>query len=101
MRAVKSPAECASIQDIRIEIDRIDRRIIALIGERAGYVQAAAKFKTSTADVRATERFETMLRQRRAWAEEQGLDPDMIEKLYQDMVNHFIQQEMAHWKQEQ
>jgi isochorismate pyruvate lyase len=97
----KQPEECSSIDDIRTEIDRIDRQIVALIGERAGYVQAAAKFKVSTADVRAAERFEAMMRQRRAWAEEQGLDPDMVEKLYRDMVNHFIRQEMAHWKQEQ
>lgn len=98
--AVKSSAECTCIQDIRAEIDRIDRQIVTLIGERAGYVQAAAKFKTSAADVRATGRFEAMLHQRRAWAEECDLDPDMIERLYRDMVNHFIQQEMMHWKQE-
>lgn len=98
---MKQADECSSIDDIRTEIDRIDRQIVALIGERAGYVRAAAKFKTSTADVRAAERFEAMLRQRRAWAQERGLDPDMIEKLYRGMVNHFIQQEMAHWKQEQ
>jgi isochorismate pyruvate lyase len=98
---IKRPEECSSIDDIRAEIDRIDQQIVTLIGERAGYVQAAAKLKTSAADVRAAERLEAMLRQRRAWAEEQGLDPDMIEKLYRDMVNHFIRQEMAHWKQEQ
>ena len=96
----RRPKECSSIDNIRTEIDRIDQQIVALIGERAGYVRAAAKFKTSTADIRAAERFEAMLHQRRAWAGDQGLDPDMIEKLYRDMVNHFIQQEMAHWKQE-
>ena len=98
---MKQPSECTSIDDIRAEIDRIDRQIVTFIGERAGYVRAAAKFKTSTADVKAAERLEAMLRQRRAWAEEQSLDPDMIEKLYRDMVSHFIRQEMAYWKQEQ
>jgi isochorismate pyruvate lyase len=98
---MKRPEECSSIDDVRAEIDHIDRQIVALIGERAGYVQAAAKFKTSAVDVKAAERFEAMLRQRRDWAEERGLDPDMIAKLYRDMVNYFIQQEMAHWKQEQ
>jgi isochorismate pyruvate lyase len=98
---IKRPEECSSIDDIRAEIDRIDRQVVTLVGERAGYVRAAAKFKTNAADVRAAERFEAMLRQRRAWAEEQGLDPDMVEKLYRDMVNHFTQQEMTHWTQEQ
>jgi len=90
-----------TIEGIRKKIDHIDQQIVTLIGERAGYVQAAAKFKTSAPDVRAAERVRAMLGQRRAWAEERGLDPDRIEKLYQDMVNHFIQQEMAHWQQEQ
>jgi isochorismate pyruvate lyase len=98
---MKQPSECTSIDDIRAEIDRIDRQIVGLVGERAKYVWAAAKFKIGAADVRAQERFEAMLRQRRAWAKEQGLDPDMIEKVYRDMVNHFIRQEMAHWKKEQ
>jgi isochorismate pyruvate lyase len=100
MMDVKLPAESTGLQDIRAEIDRIDRQIIILIGERAWYVQAAAKFKTSTADVKATERFEALLRQRRAWAKEEGLEPDMIKKLYRDLVNRFIKREMAHWKQE-
>ena len=87
-----------ALKGISVEVD--EGEIVTLIGERAGYVRAAAKFKTSAADVRAAERFAAMLRQRRTWAEERGLDPDMIEKLYRDMVNHFIQQEMAHWKRE-
>ncbi|MCP4540687.1 MAG: isochorismate-pyruvate lyase, partial [Chloroflexi bacterium] len=47
-------AECESIEDVRAEIDR---QVIALIGKRAEYVRAAAKFKTSEADVKATGRF--------------------------------------------
>jgi isochorismate pyruvate lyase len=91
-------AECESIEDVRAEIDRIDRQVIALVGKRTEYVRAAARFKTSEADVRATGRFETMLRQRRAWAAEEGLSPDMVEKLYRDIVQYFIQEEMVHWK---
>ena len=32
-----------------------------------------------------------MLKQRRAWAEEEGLNGDAIEKMYRDLVNHFIE----------
>ncbi|WP_290539255.1 MULTISPECIES: chorismate mutase [Alcanivorax] len=49
----KSPQECLGMEDIRAEIDRRDRKIIALLGERAGYVHAAAAFKTSEDGVRA------------------------------------------------
>lgn len=40
-----------------------------------------------------------MLQQRRIWAEAEGLSADAIEKMYQDLVNHFIAEEMKHWNQ--
>lgn len=87
-----------NMADIRTEIDQLDRQVIALLGQRFAYVKAASKFKTSETSVRATERFEAMLQQRRAWAEEEGLNADAINKMYRDLVNHFIEEEMKHWR---
>ena len=95
---MKTQDECENIIDIRAEIDRLDRQVITLLGQRFAYVKAASKFKTSEASVRASERFQAMLQQRRVWAEAEGLNPDVIEKLYRDLVNHFIAEEMKHWK---
>ena len=95
---MKTPTECASLEEVRIEIDRIDRAIVALIGARAGYVHAAARFKPTEAAVAAPERQAAMLRDRRGWAEEADLDPDVIEKLYRDLVAYFIVRETEHWK---
>jgi isochorismate pyruvate lyase len=95
---MKSPEECVSLDEVRAEIDRIDRSVVALIGERAGYVHAAARFKASEAAVAAPERQESMLRERRAWADEADLDPDVIEKLYRDLVAYFIVREREHWR---
>jgi len=95
-----TPAQCTGMVDIRDEIDLLDSAIIQLIGKRYQYVQAAAKFKTSETAVRAPERFKAMLLQRREWALEQGLNPDVIEKLYSDLVSYFIQEEMERWKEE-
>ena len=39
-----------------------------------------------------------MLQQRRVWAEEEGLNPDVIEKIYRDLVTYFIDEEMSRWK---
>jgi isochorismate pyruvate lyase len=39
-----------------------------------------------------------MLLQRRQWAEAAALSPDAIEKMYADLVNHFIEEEMKHWQ---
>lgn len=92
------PAECSGMEDIRAEIDHIDRTVVRLLGQRYQYVLAAAKFKTSETAVRAPERFKAMLAQRREWAQEEGLNPDAIEKLYFDLVNHFIAEEMKRWQ---
>ena len=97
---MKTPDECANMADIRAEIDHIDREVIALIGKRLQYVQAAARFKTSAESVKAPERFNAMLGQRRLWAEEEGLSSDAIEKMYRDLVEYFINEEMAKWKAE-
>jgi isochorismate pyruvate lyase len=91
------PAECAGMEDIRREIDALDQVVIKLLGKRFHYVLAASKFKTSATSVRAPERFKAMLATRREWAEVEGLSPDAIEKMYSDLVNHFIAEEMKHW----
>jgi isochorismate pyruvate lyase len=94
------PEHCTGMDDIRIEIDNMDQDIIAILGKRFEYVKSAAKFKTSETSVRAPERFKSMLEQRRAWASSEGLSPDAIEKMYRDLVNHFIKEEMTRWEAE-
>jgi len=97
----KNPSDCCDMSEIRAEIDYLDRAVIALLGQRFKYVQAAAKFKTSETAVRAPERFTAMLQQRREWAIEEQLNPDAIEKLYSDLVKHFIAEELQQWQQAQ
>ncbi|UZE15460.1 isochorismate lyase [Pseudomonas sp. B21-054] len=92
-----SPSECTNMEDIRGEIDALDQAVIKLLGRRFQYVLAASRFKTSATSVRAPERFKAMLATRREWAEAEGLSPDAIEKMYSDLVNHFIAEEMKHW----
>jgi isochorismate pyruvate lyase len=92
------PEQCATLEEVRAEIDRIDRGIVEAIGKRRRYVMAAAKFKSSASAVAAPERFARMLETRRQWAAEEHLNPDAIEKLYRDLVNHFIEEELQEWK---
>lgn len=95
---MKTPEECADMADIRREIDQLDYQVIQLLGQRFAYVKAASKFKTSEGSVKAPERLKAMLVQRRDWAEGAGLNPDVIEKMYQDLVNHFIAEELKQWQ---
>jgi isochorismate pyruvate lyase len=95
---VKRPGNCESIEDVRRGIDALDREIIQLIGRRAGYVEATTRFKTGEQSFRAPERERTMLEARRRWAEENGLDPGVIEILYRDLVSYFVDREMNEWR---
>lgn len=95
------PEECGNLQDVRDHIDRIDREIIALIGRRAGYVAAAARFKKDASDVHAGERVKAMILQRRQWAQEENLDPDMIEQVYRRLVAYFVNREMQEFSRQQ
>ena len=94
----KQPDECVSLQDIRIEIDRIARQIIVALGERFAYVKPAAPFKTDVESVKAPERLKQMLQERREWASSAGLDPNAIAQFYEALIQHFIAAEMQHWK---
>jgi isochorismate pyruvate lyase len=96
---MKHPDECENIIDIREEIDALDHQIIALLGQRFSYVKAASKFKTTEMSVKAPERFQSVLQQRRIWAEKNELNPDVIEKMYRDLVDYFIAEEMKYWQE--
>ena len=97
---MKKPDECANLQEVRDEIDIIDREVIEALSKRFQYVIAAARFKTSEASVRSSDRFQAMLQQRREWAQESGLNPDVVENIYRDLVNYYIEEELKHYKSE-
>jgi|GEM_PF-345157 len=90
--------DCRDMVDIRTAIDQ---QVIALWGQRLEYVKAATQFKTDAQSVKAPERLRAMLEQRRQWAETAGLDADVIEKLYQDLVQYFIEAELENWRSSQ
>ncbi len=46
-----------SLDEVRDNIDRLDRAIIALMAERGRFVQQAARFKVSRSDVEAPKRW--------------------------------------------
>jgi isochorismate pyruvate lyase len=90
---MKQPSHCASLYEIRVELDRIDHQIVTLLAERFAYVHAAAPFKKSEVEVAAPERYTAMLAQRRDWAKESGLDADVVESVFREIVTYFIARE--------
>ena len=91
------PADCANLSEIREGMDAIDREIVSLIAERVEYVRSAAKFKTSSAGVAAPDRVAAVLKTRREWAEAAGLDGELVETLYGQLVNYCVSEEHKRW----
>jgi isochorismate pyruvate lyase len=92
---MKSAGNCASIDEIRNEIDRIDQSIISLLGDRFQYVKAIVQFKEPTQDgIVARDRYNAVIDTRRKFAQQAGIDPDLVEKLYREIMNHFIEEEI-------
>ena len=91
---MKKSKNCSSIDEIRNEIDRIDKNIIELLGERYEYIKEIIKFKSNAIEVKAQKRYDEVFIQRRKWAEECGLSPDVIEDVYKTLVHYFIDEQM-------
>jgi len=87
-------ARIESLEDIRREIDSIDRDIVGLLGRRSGLVKRAASFKKDQEQVKAPERVAAMMMARRTWAREAGLGEDFVEELFRRMVQYFIAGEL-------
>lgn len=88
---LKQPLECTNIEEVRHEIDLIDKEIIRLLSTRFGYVREVVKYKDNTAKgIEADKRRADVLSSRRQWAEDGGLDPNVIEEIYSRLIQYFI-----------
>jgi isochorismate pyruvate lyase len=85
---------CNNLEEVRAEIDRIARKIVGLLAARGGYVKQAARFKTSTDDVKAPQRVEQVIAKVKSLAMELGADPSVTEQVYRVMIRGFIEAEL-------
>ena len=96
---MKKSGECSNLEDIRYEIDLLDKEMVNLLGRRLGDVLAAAAFKKDEEDIPAPDRVRSMLAQRRAWARDCGLAEDFVEKLFVQVTDWYIAMQIGHWRQ--
>ena len=87
-----TPEACESLAQVR-------EQIVRLLAERGGYVLAAARFKASAAEVRAPQRVEQVIARVRALAERQGAMPDVVERIYRELIEAFTEAEHRRWSQ--
>ena len=72
---MKAPDECTTIEDVREAIDAIDQDILDALAHRFQYVKAITRFKKTEAEVRATDRYQAVMRARRQSGRRARLGP--------------------------
>lgn len=87
-----------SLEEVRSNIDRIDRLIINLLSERQAYVKQAARFKNTGDEVKAPARVEAVIGKVRTLAQENALDPNIAEAVYRTMITCFVEQELKEFQ---
>ena len=91
---MKAPADCHSMQDLRVQIDALDAEIVAKLVARAGYIDRAIVLKQGEKlPARISDRVEDVVAKVRAGAADQGLDPSLAEDLWRRIIEWSIARE--------
>ncbi|MFV0335638.1 MAG: chorismate mutase [Tropicimonas sp.] len=89
-----SPENCPDMAELRRQIDALDRDLVALLAERAAYIDRAAALKPGEGlPARIGVRVEQVVANVRAAAGEAGLDADLAEALWRRLIDWSIARE--------
>ncbi|RIX42555.1 MAG: chorismate mutase [Rhodocyclales bacterium GT-UBC] len=92
---MQTALNCVSLDEVRQQIDRIDRDLIKLLAARGEYVARAAALKTAAAEVPATARVAEVIARIRMEAEACALSPAVAEATWRAMIGAFIEHEQS------
>ncbi|SHI49541.1 isochorismate pyruvate lyase [Palleronia salina] len=91
----RTPADdCATMAELRTQIDALDAELIALLAERATYIDRAIALKPGEGiRARAEDRVAEVVANVRALAQARDLDPDLAERLWSELIEWSIARE--------
>ena len=89
---------CATLGEVRANIDRIDRAILAAMAERGRYVAEAGRFKKDPAAVSDPARVAAIVARVGKLAEAEGLAPEVAQKTWAAMIAAFEDYEREAWR---
>ncbi len=88
------PQECDDMASLRAAIDLVDQALVDLLVHRAGYIDRAIELKQENGwPARIPDRVEDVVAKVRAKAEVQGLDPDLVDRLWRQLIDWSIARE--------
>ena len=87
--------ECTTMADVRREIDRLDRALVALLAERQGYIEQAGRIKGERSAVRDEARIEDVVSKVLREADAKGLSRAIAEPLWRLLIEKSIEHEFT------
>ncbi|HMK53401.1 MAG TPA: chorismate mutase [Methanobacteriaceae archaeon] len=91
--------DCKNIEEIRENIDAIDKKIVKLLSQRRDFVKQAAKFKKNDEDVKAPQRVEEVIKKVKILAIKYKMPPEIVESIYKVMIENFINYEAKQYQE--
>ena len=88
---------CASLNEVRDNIDRIDHELVRLMAQRQAYVAEAGRFKANPAAVSAPARVEQVIVKVKALARGENLSEEVAERTFRAMIAGFEDYERDVW----
>lgn len=89
-----APEACTTMTDVRDGVDAVDERLVALLGLRFRFMDAAARIKQDRAHIRDEPRKAAVIAHARAVAAREGADPEIVAMLYEILVEASIAYEL-------
>lgn len=87
------PEECRTMAELRREIDRLDRALVAMIAQRQRYIERAAVIKTERSRVRDEDRIADVVAKVLAEAKRVGLSAAIAEPVWRELMERSIAHE--------
>jgi isochorismate pyruvate lyase len=87
--------DCASMADVRREIDRVDRALVRLLAERLTYIERAGHIKPTRNTVRDEERIRDVLTKVKASCEREGFPYVIAEAVWRQLMEGCIAHEFV------
>ena len=96
-----TPTNCMTMTDVRAGVDAVDRALVALLVERFGYMDAAARIKPDRGAVRDEARKTEVIANARAAAAAGGIPADAIAAIWERLVEASIAYEFEAYDRKQ
>ena len=93
--------KCNSLEEVRVEIDKLDDNLVELISQRSHLIRQAASFKNSVDEVKADDRIEFIMQKVRHKAIELDVSANMISELFIIMINEMVETEISEFRNTQ